>query len=95
MRLNYGNEGNSRKFGIYEIFNGLKNRSYIGQTSRFFNMRWAEHKKSLLDTISKARGRTNILLKNDFQKCLNEQGNDNDSGGDDDNNGDEVNKNQD
>ncbi len=73
MKFNY--DGNSEKSGIYEIYNRLKDRYYIGQTLRQFTDRWREHKSSLLKD-SKSRGETNIWLKNDFKKCLKDQAND-------------------
>lgn len=61
---------NSRKSGIYRIFNTHNNRIYIGQTKRFKG-RWSSHKSSLLNNKH-----NNKFLLNDFNKCKKALGHD-------------------
>lgn len=69
MIFNYSKE-TKNKIGIYEIYNSIKNRSYIGQTETSFNQRWKNHKNCLLKKEIKRGDTTNPFLKKDFHSCL-------------------------
>jgi group I intron endonuclease len=68
MKFNY--EGNSQSPGIYKIINTISGRIYIGQ-AKSFKQRWYGHSRSL-----RSGKHQNKFIQNDFNKCLEQVGND-------------------
>jgi group I intron endonuclease len=66
--LKFNFEGNDQKIGIYQIYDSLKNRSYIGQATTSFADRWDRHRLALFNPNKTTQ--TNTWLKNSFRKSI-------------------------